>query len=84
MAMEYFKADLMLAAVRAEHQAFYRRLWGNQVICPPRRYPGMDMAVGLMTCDYRTVRDEVHRRYPFFQSEVLEQQMLFERRGISR
>jgi hypothetical protein len=80
IAMAYFKADLMLAAVRIEHQAFYKRLWGSQVICPPRAYPGLHSPVGLMTCDYGVVQDEVHRRYPFFRSNVFEQKQLFERR----
>lgn len=40
MAMGHFKAEIMLAAVRQEHQSFYRRLWGNELLAPPRRYPG--------------------------------------------
>jgi hypothetical protein len=79
MAMTHFKADLMLAAVRAEHQAFYRRLWGCQVVCPPRPYPGLNSHISLLTCEHAVVKDEVHRRYPFFQSDVLEREMLFER-----
>jgi len=33
----------------------------------------------LVTVDYAAVQDEVHRLYPFFQSDVLEQKKLFER-----
>ncbi len=79
MAMEYFKADLMLATVRSEHQAFYKRLWGNQVICPARPYPGLDKPISLMTCDFQAVRDKVLRRYPFFGSGFLERRNLFSR-----
>jgi len=83
MAMEYFQADLMLATVRAEHQAFYKRLWGNQVICPPRPYPGLDKPISLMTCDYQAVRERVLRRYPFFGSSFLERRKLFDRAAVA-
>lgn len=79
LAMEYFNADLMLAAVRVEHQAFYKRLWGHQTVGAPRPYPNLQMRVGLMTLDYRAARQQVHRRYPFFQSNFFERRMLFER-----
>jgi hypothetical protein len=79
IAMAYFKADLMLGAIRVEHQPFYKRLWGCRLICPPRPYPGLSTPVCLVTVDYATVQDEVHRRYPFFQSNFLEQKTLFER-----
>jgi hypothetical protein len=79
VAMAYFKADLMLGAIRVEHKPFYRRVWGCQLICPPRPYPGLCTPVCLVTVDYAAVQDEVHRRYPFFQSDLLEQKKLFER-----
>ena len=79
MAMEYFQADWMLATVRAEHQAFYRRLWGNRVICPPRPYPGLDKPISLMTCDFHAVRAQVLQRYPFFGSTLTEREQLFDR-----
>jgi hypothetical protein len=79
LALEYFNADVMLAAVRVKHQAFYKRLWGHQTICPPRLYPNLQMHVGLMTLDYRQMRDQVHQRHPFFRSSFFERRMLFER-----
>jgi N-acyl amino acid synthase FeeM len=79
IAMEYFKADLMLAAVRPEHQAFYKRLFGCRAICPPRPYPGLHSQISLMTCDYAVVQDQVHRRHPYFRSNFLERRTLFER-----
>jgi hypothetical protein len=79
IAMAYFKADLMLGAVRPEHQPFYNRLWGCRVICPPRPYPGLSTPVCLWTVDYASVQDDVHRRYPFFQSNCLERKQLFDR-----
>jgi len=79
VAMAYFKADLMLGAIRVEHQPFYKRVWRCRHICPPRPYPGLCTPVCLVTVDYAAVQDEVHRRYPFFQSNLLEQKKLFER-----
>jgi len=79
VAMGYFKADLMLGAIRVEHQPFYKRVWRCRLICPPRPYPGLCTPVCLVTVDYAAVQDEVHRLYPFFQSDVLEQKKLFER-----
>ncbi|MGA2125566.1 MAG: hypothetical protein ABSG76_05365 [Xanthobacteraceae bacterium] len=80
IAMTYFKADLMLAAIRAEHQAFYRRMWGCRVVCPPRPYPALRSHISLLTCEHAAVKDEVHRRYPFFQSDPVERTLLFERK----
>ena len=79
VAMEYFDAHDLLATVRTEHQAFYKRLLGHQVICPPRPYPNLQKPISLMTLDYREARERVHRRYPFFRSNYFERRMLFER-----
>ena len=79
VALEYFNADCMLAAVRPEHQAFYKRMWGHRVVCPPRPYPNLQKPISLMTLDYREARERVHRRYPFFRSTYFERRMLFER-----
>jgi hypothetical protein len=79
MASEYFNADVLLAAVRPEHQAFYKRLLGHQAICAPRPYPHLQKPISLMTLDYHAARERVHRRYPFFRSTYFERRMLFER-----
>jgi hypothetical protein len=79
LALEYFDASYMLAAVRAEHQAFYKRLWGSKPVCEPRPYPNLQKPISLMTLDYRAVRERVHHRYPFFRSSQFERRMLFER-----
>lgn len=79
LALEYFKADYMLAAVRAEHQAFYKRLWGSQLVCAPRPYPNLQKPISLMTLDYRAACERVYRRHPFFRSSQFERRMLFER-----
>jgi hypothetical protein len=79
MACEYFSADLLLAAVRTEHQAFYRRVFHHQLICEARPYPGLTKPLSLMTVHYPTFVDRVHQRYPFFRSTLVEQQTLFAR-----
>lgn len=81
MAMEHFEADYMLAAVRPEHEAFYRRLWGNAVWAPARAYPGLSKPVSLTVLDFATAREPVLRRYPFFASEPHERERLFDRLG---
>lgn len=80
MAAEHFDASYLLAAVRAEHQAFYKRLFGHRVVCGARSYPMLSKPITLMTVDYRDVMERVHRRYPFFRSTFFERRMLFERR----
>lgn len=79
LAAEHFEAEHFLVAVRAEHQAFYKRVFNHHSICGPRPYPLLSKPITLMTVDYRTVADQVHRRYPFFRSTFFERRMLFER-----
>jgi hypothetical protein len=79
IACGYFNADLGLASVRAEHQAFYRRVFMHQPISSPREYPGLVKPISLMAVDYPALRDKVFERYPFLRSSYFERRMLFER-----
>jgi hypothetical protein len=79
LAAEYFEADHFLVAVRAEHQAFYRRTFNHRLICEPRPYPLLAKPISLMTADYPSAADQVHQRYPFFRSTFFERRMLFDR-----
>jgi hypothetical protein len=79
LACEYFEADLGLAIVRAEHQAFYRRVFLHQTIAEPRYLPGLLKPVGLMAADFQTLREKVFERYPMMRSTAFERRMLFER-----
>jgi N-acyl-L-homoserine lactone synthetase len=56
MAAQYFGADHLLAAVREEHQAFYRRVFRHQLVCEPRAYPHLSKPICLMTIHYPTRR----------------------------
>ena len=78
VACEYFHADLGLASVRAEHAAFYRRVFLH-TISPPRAYPGLTKPICLMAIDFPRMREKIFARYPFLQSTHFERRMLFER-----
>lgn len=77
MAAEHFNADLVLATVRSEHQAFYKRVFGHVAVCPPRPYLSLLKPLSLMKLDYPATRSEIARRYPFFMSEAAERHALF-------
>jgi hypothetical protein len=79
LACEYFGADSGLALVRTEHQAFYRRVFLQEIIAEPRSFPNVLRKVALMACDYRAVRDRVVTRFPIMGSNAFERRMLFER-----
>lgn len=75
----YFNADHFLAAVRSEHQAFYRRTYQHRSICEPRPYPQLTKPLCLMTTHCASVANAVQSKYPFFRSTFFERRMLFER-----
>jgi hypothetical protein len=78
MAAEHFDADVILASVRTEHQAFYRRVFGCELVCEPRPYPPLIKPLSLMTLDFKAARNKVLHRYPSFRSTLFERRMLFE------
>jgi hypothetical protein len=82
MAGEFFGADLILATVRREHQAFYKRVFGHRVVADARDYPTLVKPLSLMTLDYVGQKGRVHRRYPFFRSSYFERRMLFAGPGM--
>ena len=79
LAAEHFGAAHLLAAVRVEHQAFYRRTFNHRLIGEARPYPLLAQPISLMTVHYASVAGWVHRRYPFFRSTYFERRMLFDR-----
>ena len=52
--------DLGLAIVRAEHQAFYRRVFLHETIAEPRMFPGLLKPVGLMAADFPRLKEAVY------------------------
>jgi hypothetical protein len=79
VACEHFHAQLGLASVRAEHQAFYRRVFMHSV-CAPRNYPGLTKPISLMAIDFPATHHNVFARYPHLRSTALERNKLFARR----
>lgn len=79
MAAEHFAADIVLATVRSEHQAFYKRVFGHFQVCEPRPYLSLLKPLSLMLLDYPATREHIARRYPFFQSTPAERAALFGR-----
>jgi hypothetical protein len=77
LASEFFQTSLLLATVRAEHQAFYRRVFGHRLVCEPRDYPSLAKPISLMALDYSLARERVPQRHPFFRSTFFERRMLF-------
>jgi hypothetical protein len=84
MACEYFNADLGLAIVRAEHQAFYRRVFLHETIAEPRMFPGLLKPVGLMAADFPRLKERVFERYPMMRSTAFERRMLFDAPGFAQ
>lgn len=84
LACEYFNADVGLAIVRAEHQAFYRRVFMHETIAEPRMFPGLLKPVGLMAANFPAMREKVFQRYPMLRSTAFERRMLFDRGGERR
>jgi hypothetical protein len=77
MACEQFDASLLLATVRTEHQAFYKRLFGHRVVCNARPYPSLAKPISLMVMDFRSQKEQIMRRYPFFRSSEGERRAIF-------
>jgi N-acyl-L-homoserine lactone synthetase len=79
IASEHCHANLLLATVRAEHQAFYRRVFGHKLICEPRHYPSLTKPISLMALDFPMARERLLERHPFMRSTAFERRMLFAR-----
>ncbi|NEW87991.1 hypothetical protein DU475_12070 [Rhodopseudomonas sp. WA056] len=75
---EHFKADIGLASVRTEHQAFYRRVM-MRLICASRPYPGLKKPISLMEIDFPAMHEKLFARYPFLRSTASERHSLFAR-----
>jgi hypothetical protein len=79
LAEEFFAADYIIAGCLAEHQAFYRRIYGAVPWSAPRPYPHFKRSMALVAYDCNLRREKTHERYPFYQSTQAERARLFQR-----
>ena len=83
MVGEYFKADIILAAVKPEHVSFYERVFDCRIVGEPGYYPELKAAHYLMFCDFPAVRDKVNQTQPIFRSSLFERRMLMEHQSLA-
>ena len=76
VAERHFGADMVTATVRAEHQAFYRRVFNLRPECLPRVIPPIVKPFCLMSSRGASA-SAIMRRYPCFQSSEAERIDLF-------
>jgi N-acyl amino acid synthase FeeM len=76
VAEQFLGADFIIAACRAEHQAFYRRMFGGVPWSSPRPYPHLKQPMALVGHPCRALRDNIYNRYPFYRSMAREQHSL--------
>lgn len=77
MASAHYKADLSTAAVRVEHQAFYKRSFFAAPFSPPRDYPTLTKPLLLMLVDFAHSEEQIYLRNPFYRSTRTERETLF-------
>ena len=82
LAAEYFHGDDLLAAVRPEHQAFYRRAFDYRVLCGPRQHPQLTKPLSLVTLNFPMAAQRLWKKYPFLQSTAFERDKLFAVDGL--
>lgn len=77
MANEYFKATSCVSMIRAEHAAFYTRIFGSAAVGAPRIYPPFTFPAFLYEsrCDENLAK--TLERFPFFRSSGVERRMMF-------
>ena len=77
MACEYFPVRFCMSAVRPEHTAFYKRIFGAMPLGDQRTYANLTFPMQLYAAEVPAIRDRVADRYPFFMSTPEERDALF-------
>jgi hypothetical protein len=77
LAAEHFDADFVIATARADHLAFFRRVFCLVPWCEPRDYPGVTVQISCMGADTRAVQERIEARYSFLRSTAAEREALF-------
>ena len=77
MANEYFRATGCVSMIRAEHAAFYRRIFGSSAMGTPRTYPPFTFSAFLYVSRVEDNLAATLERFPFFRSTAGEQRRMF-------
>lgn len=77
VAAVHFDADVVTATVRAEHCAFYKRVFGMRPDCLPRVIPPIQKPFCLMSFRNGSM-EPILNRYPVFRSTPAERARLFD------
>jgi hypothetical protein len=75
---EHFRADYIAAAVRPQHQLFYKRALDCELHPEPRSLPHHLTSVGLVTFDFANSGKRLYENLPFLCSTSAERLELFE------
>jgi N-acyl-L-homoserine lactone synthetase len=84
MACLSFDADYCLVTVKAEHRAFYQRIFEAKVLSEPRPYPTLKHRICLLQIEVARMRDVLMARHSVFQSSVADWQAIFESARMAR
>ena len=77
LALQYFNAEIGLGSVRKKHSGFYKRVLQGETICSAREYPGLNVELILMVCNFADNKNSILSKYPIFQDNGNEGENLF-------
>ena len=78
LAAEHFHADCIAAAVRPQHQIFYKRALDCELYPELRLPPHHLISAGLVTLDFATSAKRLYKTLSFLRSTPCERQQLFD------
>jgi hypothetical protein len=78
MAAEHFHVDHIAAAVRPQHQLFYKRVLSSE-LHSESRLPPHQLTVGLAILDFASSAKRLYKNLPFLRSTPSERVEMFER-----
>jgi hypothetical protein len=79
MAAEHFHVDYIAAAVRPQHQLFYKRFFNSELHSEVRLLPHQHTAVGLVILDFSSSANRLYENLPFLRSTPSQREQMFER-----
>jgi hypothetical protein len=75
----YFNTDRVMQHIRPAHSAFYKRVFYADTVVPPRMAGIYGFKLTLLASRSKDIRQQLMRRFPFFDSEPYERRMMFAR-----